>query len=166
MNDVAYDGVSSDQGLTYLSTFGDIYKGEKHRTLLTLINVSRKHKVERVKVTVIINRQKSTKSLQGNGEKVILNVMVDSLECQEQRSFPLTFAIEYEDTYILHIEMKYTSKHFADYFGKKLQEANGDMNRFKNLTSTEHSVEDPATRFVVKKQRKLYEFQAVNPFGI
>lgn len=154
MNDVAYDGVCSDQGLTYLSTFGDIFTGEKHRTLLTLINVSRKHKVERCKLTVTINRQKSTKSLQGNGEKVILNVMIDSLQCLEQRSFPLTFAIEYEDTYKLHIDIKYTSRHFADYFGLKLQEAGGDMSRFKNLTSTEHSIEDPATSFVVKKQRK------------
>jgi hypothetical protein len=89
MNDVAYDGVSSDQGLTYLSNFGKIFKGEQFKTILTIMNISTIYKLERLRMRVIIGRTKNSKSLMGNGDQLLLDKYIDTLHERNQQSFPL-----------------------------------------------------------------------------
>lgn len=56
MNDVAYDGISSDQGLSYISEFpkGTIYVGENFKAVLTLMNTSTLHTIDQLKVKVFL----------------------------------------------------------------------------------------------------------------
>lgn len=92
MNDVAYDGISSDQGLSYQSSFGKIFKGEQFKTVLTIMNTSSIYTLEKLTVRVYVERP-NTKQLQirGSGEVILLEQRIDSLGARAQKSFPLTF---------------------------------------------------------------------------
>lgn len=69
MNDVAYDGVSSNQGLSYISNFGKIYKGETCKSVLNLMNTSTIHTLEQIKVKAVLS---SKISFQKGGERILV----------------------------------------------------------------------------------------------
>lgn len=61
LNDVAYDGISSDQGLSFLTDNmkEPIYMGETFNGLLTIINTSTLHSIDQLKVTVKLTKIKT-----------------------------------------------------------------------------------------------------------
>ena len=61
LNDVAYDGISSDQGLSFLTDIitEPIYMGETFTGLLTIINTSTLHSIDQLKVTVKLTKTKT-----------------------------------------------------------------------------------------------------------
>lgn len=57
-NDIAYDGISSDASLSYLSSFGKIQAGEPLRVLLTVMNTSASYSLDNIKLKVFVCKGK------------------------------------------------------------------------------------------------------------
>jgi len=61
LNDVAYEGVSSDQGLSFMSEHirEPIYMGETFNGVLNILNTSTLHSIDQLKVTVKLSKAKN-----------------------------------------------------------------------------------------------------------
>ena len=80
MNDVAYDGVSADCALNYVSTFGKISTGENFRVLFTIQNKSAQYSIQKLNMKVVV--QKRSVVLKGMG---INRKDYESLSREEQK---------------------------------------------------------------------------------
>lgn len=114
MNDIAFDGVSSDLVLSYATKFAKIYKGEQFKSVLTLMNLSKHFSLERMKIRVQLKCLKNQKS-EKRSTVIFENKTKDwSLHAKQSVALPLTFAVEFEDTYYLVIDVCYVSKYFSE----------------------------------------------------
>jgi len=72
-NDVSYDGISSDAGLSYVSSFGKIQAGEPLRVLLTVMNTSASYALEKLVIKVYVYRGKQKEALKAPNKNELVH---------------------------------------------------------------------------------------------
>lgn len=137
-NDVAYECVPADEGLTYTSAFDKknrVWIGETFRMILTLQSIEPVHAIESGIIRVSVSG------------KDLLNEQF-KLKAHEVRSYPISFDIK-EAKYALKVQTEYTSRKFTDDYNRQLTAARGiEVNKKSN------DYEIDVVRRIVRLQKK------------
>lgn len=113
-NDVSYENISSDQMLSYSSSFGKILMGEEFSAAFTIMNNSATFALTDIRMRVFAQFQNPSPAQKGNNDIILLDHKVDNLNMRQQMSFPLRYRVSQAGTYHLTIEVSYSSKYFTE----------------------------------------------------
>ena len=146
-----------DDQLLFNPIFGRIYAGERFKAVFNLMNQSNTYPLAEMKMRVHISRREYTNDF----NQTLLSENFEFFPASGKHSFVFEYIADKPDSYVLAVEIEYTS----NYFKEQLRKLYGNTQNLPGEQKQQYRI-DPHTKIVYRKFTKKYKFEAKLAFKL